>query len=147
MRENNLIKASQIEFERKLEMQKLQQQAVNSSLLDKIDELLQINRKNSSTSSASASSAEERLHGVNKVTIDNSINLLREIPTEDSILNALFNALFFAKPVMMLRKLAKIPDDFLWSDISRSALISTAGVRGEDGKVSYCDILQFFYKL
>jgi hypothetical protein len=95
--------------------------------------------------SASASSTEERLHGVNKVTIDNSINLMREIPTEDSILNALFNALFFAKPVMMLRKLAKIPDDFLWSDISRSALISTAGVRGEDGKVIYYDFQSSFF--
>jgi hypothetical protein len=75
----------------------------------------------------------EKIYAFHKTTIEESIQKLTTVVTEDNILAKLFDTLFFTKPSMLLRELAKAPKNMVWSNIERKMNYSVAGLKGPNG--------------
>ena len=52
--------------------------------------------------------SDDGLKGIYPATIDESIKHIKQLPSENAILNQLFSTLFFARPVMMLRNIVSL---------------------------------------
>jgi hypothetical protein len=76
----------------------------------------------------------ERILAFHKTTIEESIQQLTTVVTEDNILAKLYDTLFFAKPSMLLRELVSAPANMPWVSIPRLMQYVVDGIRGPDGK-------------
>lgn len=76
----------------------------------------------------------ERILAFHKTTIEESIQQLTTVVTEDNILAKLYDSLFFAKPCMLLRELVSAPANMPWVSVPRLMRYVVDGIKGPDGK-------------
>lgn len=142
--ENHLKRQRQ--FERRLEQQNIEanvrMEQQRNEMYSRYIEILekktaeQAQSSNASSTPASESSEtvdNERIQAYHVSTLDTSIAAVKVVSVEDIVLQNIFNALFFAKPVELLRKLAVVKEAMKWADVQRVATISRDGTPGADG--------------
>ena len=76
----------------------------------------------------------QRILAFHKTTIEESIQTLTTVVTEDNILAKLFDSLFFSKPGMLLRELASVPANMTWASVPRLMKYDVQGLPGPHGK-------------
>lgn len=81
---------------------------------------------------------KDRILAFHKTTIEESIQNLTTVVSEDGVLEKLYDSLFFTKPKMLLRELATVPANMQWSSVPRLLEYSVDGIRGPDGAPGAC---------
>eukprot|EP01031_Cornospumella_fuschlensis_P034705 gene34705-42026_t len=114
--------------------------AIRNIVIQNAEEMKAEVQKNKAAASATPASfadfsddEKQRIFAFHKTTIEESIEKLQKIVTEDAILEKLFDSLFFTKPVMLLKELASVPANMPWADVPRKLEYHVDGYRGPDG--------------